>query len=305
VLDPGELSATTDSSGNYGFTDLTPGTYTVRQVFERDHGVVRTSPSGFSYHETVVGGENLTGRDFGNVLISQVSPVEVNAIIFPPSPDVDTAWVRGLYRSLLARDAEPGGLAQWTAFLRSGGDGPDMRTLVVSAIWNSPEHRGVQVDHYYATFLHRTADAVGRNEWVQYFLDGASEGDVVQGFVLSPEYRNAHSDVTAWVAELYKDILSRPADEAGLQSWVGAIQSHSLTMAQVARAIENSDESVLRAIDSYYSAFLHRAGDPGGRQAWFDLLHSQPDMVGSVAQRFLAGTHEIQEYFAYAQQAVS
>src|SRR4029453_16176083 len=91
-LDAGESSATTTSNGSYAFLNLAAGPYTLRQVFVPDHGVVRTSPSGFTYRETVTGGSDLAGRDFGNVFISQVSPVEVAATIFPPSPDAATAF---------------------------------------------------------------------------------------------------------------------------------------------------------------------------------------------------------------------
>src|SRR5439155_6207789 len=145
--------------------------------FVPNHGVVRTSPPGFRYRDTVAGGADLAGRDFGDVFISQVSPVEVAATIFPPSPDAATAFVRGLYRNLLNRDAEPGGLAFWTGLLRAGGNGLAARGAVVSGIWQSAEHRGLQVDHYYATFLGRQAEPAGRAFHVQRFLNGAGEGD--------------------------------------------------------------------------------------------------------------------------------
>jgi hypothetical protein len=74
----------------------------------------------------------------------------------------------------------------------------------------------------------------------------------------------------------------------------------SLTMAEVARGIVNSEESVLRAIDSYYSVFLHRPGEVPGRDIWFSLLRRQPNLVGAVGEMFLFGTNEVAEYFTGA-----
>ncbi|HEV3084276.1 MAG TPA: Ig-like domain-containing protein [Gemmataceae bacterium] len=306
-LDPGEISAKTDTKGQFTFTNLAAGAYAIRESVPTSHGIVQTAPVGLTYPATVAAGSNLTGRNFGDVLISTVSPVEVNTTIFPSSPDAATAFVRGLYRNLLGRDAEPTGLDSWTSLLRAGGDRAASRAQVVAGIWNSREHRGLQVDHYYATFLNRPADPAGRASHVQQFLAGASEADVIVSFVLSMEYQTAHAGMTAFVKALYTDVLSRGFDANGLQSWEHALQGESL--AEVARQFISSDESFLRAIDGYYAAFLHRAGEESGRQFWLDQLRNGRNAAASareafsfreMAERFLAGDDAAQEYFAAA-----
>ena len=70
ILDPGELSTTTDSSGNYEFPVLSPGTYTVREVLPG--GYVRTAPLPGASTLTLRPGEVALGPSFGNTATSTV-----------------------------------------------------------------------------------------------------------------------------------------------------------------------------------------------------------------------------------------
>jgi cyclophilin family peptidyl-prolyl cis-trans isomerase len=63
VLDSSETSATTDANGNYTFTALDPGTYTVREVVPT--GWDQTSVA--SYSVTVAAAQVVTGKDFGQL----------------------------------------------------------------------------------------------------------------------------------------------------------------------------------------------------------------------------------------------
>jgi len=70
-LDPGDPTATTDTSGSYTFTGLHPGTYTVRQVLP--DGYAATAPRGYSETVRLGAGENAAGPSFGDVRISSVT----------------------------------------------------------------------------------------------------------------------------------------------------------------------------------------------------------------------------------------
>jgi len=63
MMDVGEPSVVTDADGNYTFTDLLPGTYTVREILPA--GTEQTSPVD-AYSVNVVEGQNATGLDFYN-----------------------------------------------------------------------------------------------------------------------------------------------------------------------------------------------------------------------------------------------
>lgn len=69
VLDAGDLSTTTDSNGNYTFSNLTVGTYYgnsygVKEVQQTNW--TQTYPAGGTQYVTVISGTNATGIDFGN-----------------------------------------------------------------------------------------------------------------------------------------------------------------------------------------------------------------------------------------------
>jgi Domain of unknown function (DUF4214) len=46
---------------------------------------------------------------------------------------------------------------------------------------------GLEVDSFYRTYLHRSADPAGRAGWVQAMLDGMSENEVILHFLNSAE----------------------------------------------------------------------------------------------------------------------
>jgi hypothetical protein len=70
------------------------------------------------------------------------------------------------------------------------------------------------------TFLGRSASAAEVNGWVSAFQHGASNEDVVAGFVGSPEYfQQQHSTVGSWLLSVYQNVLGRPADTDGFESW--------------------------------------------------------------------------------------
>jgi Tol biopolymer transport system component len=68
-LDPGEVTAQTDAGGNYAFTGLTAGTYLVRQSLPANFQ--QTLPGGGAgIPVTLANGQNLTGQDFGDEILT-------------------------------------------------------------------------------------------------------------------------------------------------------------------------------------------------------------------------------------------
>ncbi len=285
VADPDEPQASPDGTGHYSFDNVTPGTVTLAQNSQPDHGVILIGPA--QRQVTVTGGETSGNQNFGVVLISQVSPVEVRTDSATQTGDAADEFVRRLYRNVLGRNAEAAGLGFWGSQLRAANGSTNARTAVVTGIWESLEHRGLQVNHFYATFFGRSADPEGRAYWSGQLQSGSSETDVVLRFVTSAEYHAKWSTDDTLAQHLYEDVLSREGSTAELT----AARSDLLTkgVAAVARELINSDESYLRIVDGYYAALLHRAGEEGGRQFWLSHLQAVGETnlsPGAVAEQF-------------------
>jgi hypothetical protein len=205
------------------------------------------------------------------------------------SPTAQAAFVDSVYMNLLNRSADPAGLANWVLMLQEG----VTRTQVVQAIWQSAEHRGLEVDQDYMTLLHRPADPTGRATWVGAFLRGATEQQVMAGLLLSPEYQATHASNQAFVTGLFADVLGRPADAPGLSAWLQALQTGT-GRAAVAYGFLNSTELEGDDIARYYTSFLGRTASAAEVQAWLTLLQNAPVSPESVGEAILGSA----EYFA-------
>jgi hypothetical protein len=186
-------------------------------------------------------------------------------------------FVRALYRDVLDRAADAAGLQWWVGRLQSG----TSRLDIATALWDSPEHRGLEVDQLYTTYLHRAADPAGRAAWAQALASGQSEAAVALALVNSPEYQQAHPDADSFVRGLYGDVLGRVADPPEVDTWVNLMQAGA-SRAQVAQAFEQSAEHRGREADQLYDAYLHRAADPDGRASWASSLANGLSEAGAA-----------------------
>jgi uncharacterized repeat protein (TIGR01451 family) len=98
--------------------------------------------------------------------------------------------------------------------------------------------------------------------------------------------------LTAFVIALYRDVLDRAPDAAGLGAWVQALYRGTPTTT-VVRGFWESPERRGLQIDQLYATYLHRAADSAGRAGWVQAL-----MLGmseaDVTRQFLLS----QEYSA-------
>jgi uncharacterized delta-60 repeat protein len=108
VLDPGEPSVTTDAGGNYSFTALRPGTYTVREVVPSVWIQTTPNPSAIP----APSGSNSTGVNFGSFRL-----VNLSGHVFE---DTNGDGVRNA--------SEPG-LSGWTVVLDSRNNGTPTSTV--------------------------------------------------------------------------------------------------------------------------------------------------------------------------------
>jgi parallel beta-helix repeat protein len=273
-LDPGEPSYVALGSA-YSFQNAPVGTYAVREVLfpgtlpttptatltVTDAGATLTGGGSASVTMTDTG-TSITGLNFGNVFTSSIVPLTASATIFPPSPDLDTAYVRGLYHSILGRDVEAFGLGFWLAQLHAAGG---TRQAVAQGIWESVEHRTQEAVSYYASFLHRTPAPAELQKWVDALLGGAGEANAVLTFVTSPEYLQLHPIVMPYGQALSQDVSGDPNHQvlANLGDPPSAATAYILDAKQ-------------KIVDSYYAVFLHRRPSVSEEQGWLQSLQGVP-----------------------------
>jgi len=203
-------------------------------------------------------------------------------------------YVDGLYRAILGRPADEPALISWVLQLHQGLSPMQL----VQDLWNSAEHRGLEVDDFYQTILHRGADAMGRAIWVNVLQAGASEADVESMLYASAEYQSSHPDNNSFVTGLYADVLSRNASSAEIAGFVQALQNGA-SRQQVARIFLTSTEAYMQSLDCDYRSLLRRVPDNQGEQTWLAMLGSGQIMPATVTQIFLSSN----EFIADAQQA--
>jgi hypothetical protein len=303
----GALSAVTDASGRYSFPGLVAGSYVVR-LDPTAPGITSTSPA----LTVSLNGADVGGNDLGAVLFSPVAPVPVNADLFGGSnPDADTAFVRGLYHAILGRDANgqisdgSGHTISEIRYQVSQLQAGLSRTALAEQIVNSVEHRGLEVNSYYRTFLHRDLAAQAdpsAGYWLNQLLSGAGEAAVVQGILDSPEYQAAHVDDVVLVRDLYIQVLGRAAGDAEVNQWVGMLNAGAKRSA-VERLVLLSQESSQRQVNGFYVAWLHHL-PPAGDNLWVDRLSSGLQSAGEVTASIL-GDPFSQEFYLLGKASVT
>ncbi len=220
----------------------------------------------------------------------------------PPTMACDTtAFVHQVYRDLLNREADPGGLANWVNVANTSGE-----MAVVTGIEGSLEFHMDEVQFLYQKFLRRAADATGLAGWTS-FLNGGGTFQQLEAFILgSEEYftRFGMSTNTGFVTQLYHDLLGRAPDPGGLAAWTNAIANFTNNNSNnednnldfgargdVAFLILSSQEARMDQVESYYQQFLGRMADPGGLASWVGLLQN-----GKTNEFVVAGIVGSEEY---------
>ena len=96
----------------------------------------------------------------------------------------DDAWVKGAYRSLLGREADPSGLAYWKKDLAGGASRDD----VVANMKRAPEYRDKFIGEAYKNLLGRDVGLEGIDYWSKAMESGDSEDSIIANIKRSDEY---------------------------------------------------------------------------------------------------------------------
>ena len=146
-----------------------------------------------------------------------------------------------IYRNVLGREPDAGGLAFFRDGLNSGqssrgatlasiAESPENRVvtqgLVAGGIWDVDE-TAASVARLYYTALGRPPDAAGLSFWTRSINDGNALTDLANAFVVSAEFRATYGalDNRGFVNAVYGNTLGRPGDAEGVQFWTTALNA--------------------------------------------------------------------------------
>ena len=128
----------------------------------------------------------------------------------------------------------------------------------------------------YLATLGREPDAGGFVSWSARLAAGADVTAVTSGFVASPEFQARYGalDDSGFVTLLYRNVLGRDPDSAGLQSWADSLAAGT-SRAAVVRGFSDSPEFIART--------------EAAQASWMRSAAADDSLVGGAGDDFLAG----------------
>jgi hypothetical protein len=175
--------------------------------------------------------------------------------------DANQVFVAQVYRDLLGREADPGGLETFTRQLDLG---VLSRAKAVDFIQHSPEYYSVVVTGLYQEVLGRAPDASGLAS-TTVFLSSHTALETRSELTSSDEYfsNRGQSNNTGFLQAFYEDALGRSPDAGGAQAY-SALLASGVSRGTVAELVFASSESADRRASALYQMYLHRDADLGG-----------------------------------------
>ena len=111
----------------------------------------------------------------------------------------------------------------------------------------TPDSPGGQIFRLYRAAFDRVPDASGLLYWTYEIGHNVKLDAMADAFIKSSEFQAHYGTGLSnhdLVAKFYENVLHRAADQAGLDFWTGALDSHAATSAQVLAAISESRENI-------------------------------------------------------------
>lgn len=198
-----------------------------------------------------------------------------------PSPTATERFVTLLFRDVLGRFPDAGGLAWWTSLLDRGAT----RSDVVARFRRAPEITERIVRTHHEALLDRRPQVDELVLWTVFLRGGGTVEEMTATLIGSGDYlARAGGTTTGFVGQVHRDLLDRSptADEAR----AGARLAGEAGRVEVARYVLGGGESRRRRVSALYTALLHRAPDASGLAWWSDrLAHGATltDLLFSVA----------------------
>lgn len=202
------------------------------------------------------------------------------------------AFVRAAYLDFLGRSPSTSDLRFWGPRIQAG---IVQRWQLTQELARSPEWLTAVITGFYRDTLGRGPDAAGLAFWISAARAGTPIADIAAQFYASDEYYRTvgRSDLATWVQALYRALLHRTGEPAGVTSWVRLISSGTPRQS-AAISFYQSIETVRVRIQALYQKLLGRSADAAGLNSWPGIVRARGDLT------LAASVAESPEYFARA-----
>jgi hypothetical protein len=255
-LDPAEPATTTNAHGAYAFAGLPDGTYHVRVLAEP--GRVQTFPGPLFHQAVLAKGEAASLTDFGTTA--------------------------SLLQPIANQNTEAGKEITFTAALTTAAAG---RTLSFRLDPGAPVGATIDPRSGVFTWTPTTAQAPGRYAITVHVHDPL-EPAFADAWTFTVDVLAAPAPATPaerLVADLYRDLLGRVVEPAGLTFHSGLLDQGLAGRQQVANMILHSPEYATAAVRRLYERLLLREADPAGQAFWIDFMgqgHTAAEVEGML-----------------------
>jgi hypothetical protein len=166
-------------------------------------------------------------------------PLSAVANSFATSPEFiqdygslsNAGFVAQLYRNAMGRPADAAGAQQWSSALASGMSRgavtvafADSQEATARTVATAGDANDAAIYRLYRTAFNRAVDPAGET-WSVALAGGATLSQIAGGIAGSAEFKQIYGALStnAFVSELYRNALQRPADPAGLLAWTSAL----------------------------------------------------------------------------------
>ena len=199
-------------------------------------------------------------------------------------PVLDADFVRQQYLDFLSRHADSAGVTHWEELLRTG---KITRAELVQQFLASPEFQGriAPVVRLYFAYFQRVPDYAGLQHWINTLYpngvpSGVTIADVSQAFAGSSEFAQTYGalDDQNFVRLVYRNVLGREPDSAGLAHWLSELQrgmSRGAVMLSFSESIEYQtfSQNATQVVMTYVG-MLRRSPEQVGFEYWVDRLEA-------------------------------
>ena len=203
-------------------------------------------------------------------------------------------WVTYMYQRLLDRDPSQSESDNFTNQLNNG---TLLRTDLTFIFLFSQELTENRVRSFYADYRPGgmpvpAADDLRAAGW-DLRRQGSDREALRRVLDTQGNFTDAHTE-SLFVANLYKDVLGRPASAGEVAGWLAALENGS-SFGDVSVAVVASLEVRIKLVNGYYRTFLDRAPTPAERQGVLNQLAAGTPRAQVIRQLTGSG-----EYFVHA-----